>query len=263
MLPEAGHHLRATRHRSTCRHRPGGRPGSPAGPQGALSARRQGAEPRGVIRPAAPSARSARLRGWRDLARPPHRPHNRCLHQPSPWHSPPGSSLGPFMLMSGLENTDRGCRRNLRLNVDQPRPLKVRPSRLISRPRKPFLTATNPHRVPALDRLIHRVRAQSVAGDFSGRNASGSKSPIRCPKLRLRPLRYRLVQAGFVVGPPVFARNPVFFSARTGLLGGTRSLAFGYACSIRPFPHSRVAPARFLHPWPRSGAGLARFLDFR
>ena len=55
---------------------------------------------------------------------------------------------------------DRGCRRNCRLNVDQPRPLKVRPSRLISRPRKPFLTASNPHRVPALDRLIHRVRAQ-------------------------------------------------------------------------------------------------------
>ena len=73
----------------------------------------------------------------------------------------------------------------------------------------------------------------------------------------------RLVQARFVVDAPVFARNPVFFSARTGLLGGTWSLAFGYACSIRPFPHSRVAPARFLHPCPRSGAGLARFLDFR
>ena len=31
-LPEAGHHLRATRRRSTCRHRPGGCPGSPAWP---------------------------------------------------------------------------------------------------------------------------------------------------------------------------------------------------------------------------------------
>ena len=73
----------------------------------------QGAEPRSVIRPAAPSARSARLRGWRDLARPPHRPHNRCLHQPSPSHSPPTTSppTGRFMLISVLENTAAAARR--------------------------------------------------------------------------------------------------------------------------------------------------------
>ena len=40
-LPEARHHLRATRRRGTRRDRPGGRPGSPARPQDALPARRQ------------------------------------------------------------------------------------------------------------------------------------------------------------------------------------------------------------------------------
>ena len=106
--PEAGHHLRATRRRGACRDRPGGRPGSPAGPQGALPARRQGAEPRSVIRPAAPSARSARLGGGGNLARPLRQPQNRCLHQPSPSHSPPAPPPGPFMLMSGLEKAEKG-----------------------------------------------------------------------------------------------------------------------------------------------------------
>ena len=58
------------------------------GPQGALSARRQGAEPRSVIRPAAPSARFARLGGGGPLPAHPPQPQNRCLHQPSPSHSP-------------------------------------------------------------------------------------------------------------------------------------------------------------------------------
>ena len=48
--------------------------GGPAGPQGALPARRQGAEPRSVIGPAAPSARSSRLGGGGPLPARPHQP---------------------------------------------------------------------------------------------------------------------------------------------------------------------------------------------
>ena len=112
------------------------------------------------------------------------------------------------------------------------------------------------------DRLI----AGSVltgCGANSRQKRKCSKSRIWCPRQPLRSPRYTLVHARLVLDPSVFSQYLIFFSARTGLLGGTWSLAFGYACSIRPFPHSRVAPARFLHPCPRSGAGLARFLDFR
>ena len=68
-----------------------------------FSARCPGAEPRSVIHPAAPSARSPR--GWRTLARPPPQPQNPCLHHPSPSHPPSAPPTGSFMLMSGLENT--------------------------------------------------------------------------------------------------------------------------------------------------------------
>ena len=90
-LPEAGHHLRATRRRSTGRHRPAGCPGSPAGPQGALSARRQGAETpqRDPSRRPLGSVRSPR--GWRTLARPPS-PTPKSMPPPPLTFAPP---LGP------------------------------------------------------------------------------------------------------------------------------------------------------------------------
>ena len=80
--------------RPSARHdRPGGCPGGPAGPQGALPAHRQRGEPRNVIGPARPSARSARLGSGGPLS-PPSPPTPNCLPQPLTI-APPARALPP------------------------------------------------------------------------------------------------------------------------------------------------------------------------
>ena len=127
----------------------------------------------------------------------------------------------------------------------------------------PLLTPTNPHRVPALGPVDRRQRAHRLRGEFPAEAqvlqitnmVSKAAAPIPSVHAGTRPSCPR--------PPCFFPISDFFFSPHRSVrrdLGRSRSGMRARSA------HSRILASR-LHVFstrgPRSGAGLARFLDFR